>query len=88
LLLGSWLQHEWQALETAQNDVVQRQQQVQKRILQARHEDLIKAQQKTEQASNKLLTQLETSQNSGVVNTKINYNNYVMNAKLFGTKTG
>ncbi|MBK6758892.1 MAG: hypothetical protein KBF23_07005 [Agitococcus sp.] len=67
LLLGSWLQHEWQALEKAQNDV-QRQQQV-KNLLQARHEDLIKAQQKTEQASTKLLTQFETVK-SRVVNTQ------------------
>lgn len=67
LLLGSWLQHEWQALETAQSEV-QRQQQVQK-LLQTRHEDLIKAQQKTEQASKKLLTQLDVAKTQ-VINTK------------------
>ena len=57
LLVGSWVQHEWHALAHAQNDM-QRQQRVE-RILETRYQELIKAQQKTEKASKKLLTQYE-----------------------------
>lgn len=57
LLVGSWLQREWQALANAQNDL-QRQQRIE-RLLVKQHQELIKAQQKTQQASQKLINQYE-----------------------------
>lgn len=61
LLVGSWAQHEWQALANAQSDM-QRQQRVEL-LLQTRHQELIKAQQKTEKASQKLLTEYQKAKN-------------------------
>ena len=49
LLVGAWLQHEWQALEQAQQNTAH-QQQV-KALLQARHQELVKAQQQAEKLS-------------------------------------
>ncbi len=57
LLVGTWAQREWQALANAQSDM-ERQQRVE-HLLQARHQELIKAHEKTEKASQKLLIQVE-----------------------------
>ena len=57
LLLGSWLQREWQQLANAQNDL-QRQQRIE-RLLVKQHQELIKAQQKTQKASQTLISQYE-----------------------------
>lgn len=57
LLVGTWAQREWQALANAQSDMERQQRVV--LLLQARHQDLIKAHEKTEKASQKLLTQVE-----------------------------
>ena len=57
LLVGVWLQHEWQALEQAQQNTAH-QQQV-KALLQARHQELVKAQQQAEKLSQQLLAAFE-----------------------------
>ena len=57
LLVGAWLQHEWQALEQAQQNTAH-QQQV-KVLLQARHQELVKAQQQAEKLSQQLLAAFE-----------------------------
>ena len=61
LLLASWLQHEWQALEKTQQ--FKQQQQQAQALVQKRHAELLAAQQKTAQISQQLLNELDHKKN-------------------------
>jgi predicted negative regulator of RcsB-dependent stress response len=81
LLVAAWLQHEWQALEQAQQNTAH-QQQV-KTLLQARHQELVKAQQKAEKAQPATLSGNLNSKKSSSIIYKRNYNNYVQPPSLW-----
>lgn len=61
LLLASWVQHEWQALEKIQQ--FKEQQQQAQALVQKRHAELLAAQHKTAQMSQQLLDELDHKKN-------------------------